>query len=95
MSGAVREFWDEFDPERMDQTVVGLGRRPALVRAAQIAEPLLARATTLAADFGCGTGQLSLHAGTRRIVGVERAPVLAARAATRMDHVAMGELSAL
>jgi SAM-dependent methyltransferase len=95
MPGTVQEFWGEFDPDRMDRTVVGLGRKPALVRAAQIAEPLLAQDTTLAADFGCGTGQLSLHAGTRRIVGVERAPSLAARAAARLDRITMGDLSAL
>jgi len=91
----VREFWAHFRPDRLDRAVTGLGRKPALVRAAALAAPLLARDTATAADFGCGTGQLSLHAGTRRILGVERAPVLAVRAATRMDHVAMAELCEL
>jgi len=92
---AVREFWEGFDPDRMDGTVVGLGRKPALIAAAEIAEPLLAREEIVVADFGCGTGQLSVHVGTRRIVGVERSPALAARAARRMDRIALAELSAL
>ncbi len=95
MPDPVREFWAHLSPDRLDRAVTGLGRKPALVRAAALAAPLLARDTATAADFGCGTGQLSLHAGTPRILGVERAAVLAVRAATRMDHVAIAELRQL
>ena len=95
MRDAVREFWDRFSPDRLDRAVTRLGREPALVRAAEVAAPLLARCSTVAADFGCGTGQLALHAGTRRIIGIERAPALAARAATCMHEVAVADLRQL